>query len=143
MEKASKIIIISLLTIVFFAVDREKCFNPFLMHFHHANIFHLMANCCSVYLIRRASWLPALAIAILSALPFHNIVGFSGVIFAALGILYGRYPSKLFWWAIAIVLVTGLIPNVSMGYHLVNMFAGFIVGYIYQSYKLYEAYRNR
>lgn len=144
MEKISKTIIISLLFAIYFLVDRQQMHNIFLMHFHHANIFHLLANCWSVYLIRRADWIPAYFIAVLCSIPFaETTIGFSGVIFAALGMLYGKYPSKLFWWASAIVLVTGLLPNISALFHFINLIAGFVVGYCYQMTKLYVNYRNR
>jgi hypothetical protein len=144
MEKNCKIAIIVILFACFFLVDKESMQKATLLHFQHANIFHLLANAWSIHLIKRAKWIPAYIIAVLCALPFtDNTLGFSGVIFAALGIIYGRYPSKLFVWAVAIVLVTGLLPSIHVLFHLICLFAGFFVGYIYQLTKLYVEYRNR
>ncbi len=144
MEKISKAIIISVLVILFAIYGKGQTHSCFDMHLFHANIFHLLANCWAVFIIRRADWIPAYAIAVPCAIPFaHSTVGFSGVIFAALGIIYGRYPSKLFWWAVAIVLITALIPSVNAAFHLICMFAGFIAGYAYEITRLYVKDRNR
>lgn len=145
MEKISKAAIITALMAVYLFIGNEHFTSAWALHFHHANIFHLLANCWAVFLIRRADWVPAYLTATVCAIPFAggSMVGFSGVIFAALGIFYGRFPSKVFWWSAAIVLVTGMLPGISATFHLVTLTAGFIVGYIYQSVKLYAEYRNR
>lgn len=144
MEKISKAILITILFAIYFLIDIQPMQNAILLHFQHANIFHLLANCWSIYLIRKAEWIPAYIIAVLCCIPFtETTIGFSGVIFAALGILYGRYPSKLFWWASAIVLATGLLPNINAMFHLICLFAGFFIGYSAQMIKLYVNYRNR
>ena len=144
MEKYSKTIIIATL-IAAYVLGKYIALpqNAITLHFIHVNIFHLLANCWAIYIIKKLDWIPAYFIAAILAVPFSNLVGFSGVIFAALGILYGKYPSKLFWKSAAIVLVTGMLPNISVTFHLLCLFAGFIAGYIYQMTKLYVNYRNR
>lgn len=145
MEKFSKASIIATLAIIFFFFGREHFTSTWLLHFQHANIFHLLANCWAIFLFKKPAWIPAYLIATASAIPFQEgeMIGFSGVLFAALGWVYGRYPSRRLWWAAAIIIITGLLPDISAAYHLITLFAGFFCGYIFQIIVLYVKYRNR
>lgn len=143
MEKISKLVIIAALSVAFFLIDAHNV-SAITMHFAHANIFHLLANCWCVWLIRRAAWIPSYIIAAVVATAFStHMVGFSGLICAAMGITYGRYPSDRFIWALGIMALTGILPYISAEYHIACLTAGFVIGYIYQIAKLYAQYRNR
>lgn len=114
-------------------------------HFFHANIFHLAVNCLSVWTLFRKDMRygmtqPVLAYLIGTASWFFtssDVVGFSNVIFALIGL---RTPALgHFWWKqpavilfLAITALMALLPQVSAVTHIVSFVLGCIVAGAYR-----------
>ena len=105
----------------------------------HANFWHLAGNLFVLWLIKGKMYLaPAIVIAwITSYLPAWSIygevgmtVGFSGVLFAIVGIKWGvaanlkRFSTK----ALPFALIGILIPHLNWCIHFYSMVAGYIYG---------------
>lgn len=115
--------------------------------FSHANVFHLAANMICLYMVRVKSWdwgVCYLIGVLCTFLPcpvwswgemgFVNIpsCGLSGVLMAAIGILWGRSKARgkmrlMMRYVILPVVLTGLLPNMNA---LVHLWC-FSLGYIY------------
>ena len=108
----------------------------------HVNIWHLAGNLFVLWLLRRKLWLvPSVVMAVLcSFLPVFGIwpigmtVGFSGVLFAIIGIKYGvlcrsGMPVKEFCRkALPFAVVGIVIPHINWCLHLYCLLAGFVYG---------------
>lgn len=110
--------------------------SPFTYQFSHANIFHLAGNCLTLYYVyynRVFSSLKTLLICYaISVVAFQtNSVGFSGVIFAMIGIIYGSCMTLKNTVTISISLLMGFVlPHISGLLHLNCFFMGFAASYI-------------
>lgn len=115
--------------------------NHMLFSFFHANIFHLLGNLlCLVMLKGRmhvaadfvsavvASFMPVIFIPALS--PSLPVCGFSAVLFAEVGIRFGRSEQfmrmiKASWLFFTIIF---FVPKIVMGIHLYAMIIGYLIG---------------
>lgn len=135
-------ILICLLAVQFFGdlawlSSQEYIVRIFVCHFFHANIFHLLANSLSVYVMFRR-WKPwqivcSFFIAVTSVAIYSSpVVGFSNVIYAMIGVKAPSFDSK--WWLLpstrvflAVTLAMLVFPNVSAVTHIVSFVAGLLV----------------
>lgn len=135
--------------------------NSILFPFFHANIFHALCNILCLWTIRGKHYLvPSFIISFLCSLlpeysplscfvPFINassdgaclpIMGFSGILFAIIGIKYG-YVAK---WKTMLsrtwlfFLITAFIPNVAMLFHLYCIIVGYLYGFIKSTLDLWR-----
>lgn len=112
-------------------------YNNIVFPLSHANIFHLLCNILCLWYIRRLSFYlpPAIAISfICSFFPenIHNIMGFSGVLFSIIGLIYGEnnrgYDMIKNNWIF--FFVTAFIPNVAVLFHIYCLIFSFFIGKI-------------
>ena len=104
----------------------------------HANIFHLAANVLCLFLLKIRLRLPiTLAISfVCSYLPQWSpwgtepILGFSGVLFAAVGIAWGRAHQfrRMCRYCLLPTIIYGLFPHVALTFHLYTLLLGYAVG---------------
>ena len=100
----------------------------FIFHFHHSNIWHLLANASCIYAMKKFRWLESYSVAFLcSWLIVSPTVGISGMVFAAIGFNLGENGmwKGLLKCAFSAVLF-GLMPGVSMLFHVMCLFVGFV-----------------
>ena len=106
-------------------------------HFHHSNIWHLLANASCIYAIRNFRWIESFVVAsICSFVVTCPTVGISGLVFAAIGFNLGHSGK---WKALLkcslSAVVFGLMPGVSMLFHLACLLVGFLVVYLRRALK--------
>lgn len=109
-------------------------------HFFHANIFHLAVNCLSVWSLFRKGYTYSLTLLIwayiIASISWFctsaDVVGFSNIIFALIGIRtpslksrYWRDPAVIAFFAITILMA--LLPQVSAVTHVVSFVLGCMV----------------
>lgn len=112
----------------------------FTFHFNHANIWHLLANSSCVLAVRKIRWVESYAIAVAcSFLVIEPTVGLSGILFSAIGLNLGKrsFTKGLFRCFVTAFLI-GLLPGVSLVYHLVTLLAGYAYGWCAESIRLYR-----
>lgn len=112
----------------------------FIFHFYHANIWHLLANASCVYVMKKIRWIEAYLIAVLCSFVIVNpTIGLSGVLFAAIGINIGKnsYTKGLVRCSLS-ALIFGLLPNVSLLFHLSTLLIGYCYGWIVETWRLYR-----
>lgn len=106
----------------------------FIFHFHHSNVWHLLANASCIYVMKKFRWLESYAVAVLcSWLIVTPTVGISGMVFAAIGFNLGEKStwkglSKCFFSAV----LFGLMPGISMLFHVSCLLAGFFSIYLWR-----------
>lgn len=147
----TRYIIITVLAVLHFTAvpvpvyDGSPLYSHLFFHFFHANIFHLSGNAMCVALLRNVRWVEAYVIATLGSLWIDvPTIGFSGVIFSAIGIWYGysaEYQKAL--RSLAYAVVTGMLPGVSMSYHIISLLSGFAYGWTIESIRIYRRIRPR
>lgn len=106
-------------------------------HFYHSNIWHLLANASCIYAIRKFRWLESFIVAsICSWVVVYPTVGVSGMVFAAIGLNLGNNGNwkGLLKCSLSAV-VFGLMPGVSMLFHLVCLVVGFLFIYSWRKLK--------
>ena len=126
-----------LLADVSWIMEQEAFVRVLLCHFFHGNIFHLLANGLSVYVMFRRwkAWQIAVAyvIAVVSVMlcPAH-VIGFSNVIYAVIGLKTPSFDSA--WWKLpstkillCVTVVMLLFPNVSAVTHIISFVMGLAV----------------
>lgn len=133
----------------------------------HANVFHLICNILCLWQIRSVSrWVtPAVIISFLASfLPVLTLsfatdlisicsgavlseptivqptMGFSGILFAILGLQYGFYDKgrqmlRNTWF---FFLITAFIPNIAVLFHIYCIAMAFVAGWVYGSYCLWK-----
>lgn len=135
--------VILILLVLFFLSEPTPVYkgcellHRFIFHFHHSNIWHLLANASCIYAMRKFRWLESYAVAFgCSWLIVEPTVGISGMVFAAIGFNLGekRMWKGLLKCAISAVLF-GLMPGVSMLFHVMCLFVGFVSIYLWRSLK--------
>lgn len=100
-------------------------------HFYHTNFWHLLANGLCLWVMKRIRWVEAYVTAVVcSVCIVHPTIGMSGVIFAAIGLNLGvaKGGLKRLMKTAAYAVVFGLLPGVSMGFHLMTLGMGWILG---------------
>lgn len=121
-------------------LHKNLWYTPLIYHIFHANIFHLAANCLSIWVVFRKgetySCSPLLIAYIIGTLSWFctssDVVGISNIIFALIGL---RTPSiKHSWWRsrpviifLAVTLLMALFPQVSAVTHIVSFVLGSLV----------------
>lgn len=112
----------------------------FMFHFHHANIFHLLANAVCFYSMRKIRWAEAYVIAVAcSFFVVHPTVGLSGLLFAAAGINMGKQGNgKGASVCLLSALLCGLLPGVSLVLHVSSFLTGFAYGWCIETYRIYR-----
>ena len=130
-------------------VIRQSKIVQMLLHpFFHGNIFHLLANALTLYLIvpRAKTWhlVAGYALGALSLLAVSNpVIGFSNIIYAVIGVRSPSFDS--YWWKhpgthifLAVTLAMLLLPNVSAVTHIVSFVGGVIVSVLSRWFKQIE-----
>lgn len=103
----------------------------------HANVFHLLANVLCLWMIPcglhlGSAWAVAVACSFLPCFLGEGTCGFSGVLFAIVGMSWGRV--RLFremlwrnkWW----IVIPMFVPHVNALLHIWCLLGGFLVGYL-------------
>lgn len=109
-------------------------------HFHHSNFFHLLANASCIFAIRKIRWFESYIIAFLcSFFVTDPTVGISGILFSAIGMNIGKkaYVKGLLKCSVT-ALAIGLLPGVSLVYHLVSLLSGYAYGWCAESIRIYR-----
>lgn len=128
-----KYAVLILLAVLYLTTEPTPCFNGcdfprrLIFHFHHSNIWHLLANASCIYVMKKFRWSESYVISVLASwVIVHPTVGISGMIFAAIGCNCGeRNLWKSLWKCGISAVVFGLMPGVSMLFHVVCLSAGF------------------
>ena len=139
-----RIPLILLLTACFF-IWKPKVGMPLLIgalthHFLHANIFHLAVNCLAVWTMFNTrwkdSWMELLAGLFLGAVAYaiagQDVVGFSNVLFAVLGIRYFKYEWYKTSYACVLpiaIIISSVIPGISVLTHFFSFLGGVLVAW--------------
>lgn len=120
--------------------EGSPLYRHLLFHAFHSNIFHLAGNLICVYLLRNARWVEAYVVATLCSFAITEpTVGLSGVIFAAIGICYGHLAEYgKMARCLAYTFVIGLLPGVSMVYHIISLLTGYAYGWSIGSIRIYN-----
>lgn len=143
------VLVLSFFLLPKYAVGDDSGFiHHVLFPISHANIFHLAGNILCLWLFKIKLHLPVtVAVSfVCSYLPQFNLwgmepfMGFSGILFAVIGIMYGRQnrPKRMFKYCIIPLLITGLFPHVCLSIHLYCLLAGYAYGYLLETYRLYR-----
>lgn len=143
------ILILSFYLLPKYAVGSDSDFiHHALFPISHANIFHLAGNLLCLWLFKIKLHLPVAVVVsfVCSYLPQFNFwgmepfMGFSGILFAIIGIMYGERnkPKRMFKYCIVPVIITGLFPHVCLSIHLYCLLAGFAYGYVLETYLIYK-----
>lgn len=135
-----KYVVLILLSVLYLTTEPTPCFQGcefparLIFHFYHSNFWHLLANCSCIYVMRRFSWLESYIIAFLCSWVIVNpTVGISGIIFAAIGSNIGRQKSwKGLLKCSVSALLFGLLPGVSMAFHLSCLAGGYFTQYLWR-----------
>lgn len=117
-----------------FAFPDRYAAGHLLFHFSHANVFHLLANLMCLWMMRfPIKWGWAFGFASLASLvpsptwswgsmsfEMMPTCGLSGMLFAAIAIAFAEKSRfrEMCKFVVIPILVTGLMPNVNMLYHL-------------------------
>ena len=125
-------------------LQQNNVLRAFIYHFFHGNIFHLLANALSLYVMvpRSKVWhlLSAYIIATLSAFVIASpMIGISNVVYALIGV---RTPSFDSWWwkhpgtivFFAVTIMMLFLPNVSGLSHIISFAAGMAISIISRWY---------
>lgn len=122
--------------------DKEIGYPMFTYAFRHANIFHLACNLIAIYSIKDFRYLPSMAIGVICyMLPRYTeyTVGFSGVICAAIGIIWGEYFAtgstrrnriKFVTCTVLPLCLSLFIPQIDGLIHIYALIIGLLYGYI-------------
>lgn len=141
---------IILLLVLFFVTEPTPVYKGcdfyahFIFHFHHSNIFHLLANASCILALKKLRWVESYAIAVLcSFLITVPTVGISGILFAAIGMDIGKraYMKGLLRCSVTALLI-GLLPGVSLVFHLLSLISGYAYGWCVESYRIYRRCRT-
>lgn len=142
--------VIILLLVLFFTAEPTPVYEGcellphFVFHFHHSNIFHLLANASCILALKRIRWVESYVIAVLcSLLIVEPTVGISGILFAAIGMNIGKraYLKGFFRCSVTAFLI-GLLPGVSLVFHLLSLISGYAYGWCIESYRIYRRCRT-
>ena len=110
--------------------------------FFHANLFHLLGNCLSVYVVWQfrsdhpfvvaASLYGVALLAALITLSDTPTVGASGVVFASVGFRLNRCRSLKTWGVVLLSVAVGaLFSQINAALHGVALLGGWLVAMVY------------
>lgn len=136
---ASVVLVVSYFTMPQFAFPGGGILGHVLYPLSHANLWHLAANIvclwmipCGLHLL--SAYLVAVLCSFLPCFLVESTCGFSGVLFAIVGMSWGRvrrFKDMLWknkWWLVIPI----FIPHVNALLHIWCLFGGFLVGYIWR-----------
>lgn len=135
--------VLILLAVLYLTTEPTPCFlgcdlsAHFLFHFYHSNFWHLLANGSCIYVMKKFRWLESYVIAVVcSWLIVEPTVGISGMVFAAIGCNLGERKvwKGLMKCSVSAVLF-GLLPGVSMIFHLACLLVGYFTQYLWRKYR--------
>ena len=138
-----KIIVILILLVLYLLSEPTpvfqgcKIWHHFIFHFYHSNIWHLLANASCIYAMKKFRWLESYAVAFLcSWLIVTPTVGISGIVFSAIGFNLGERGmwKGLLKCSFSAVLF-GLMPGVSMLFHVACLLVGFLSIYLWRVFR--------
>lgn len=135
-----KYTVLILLAVLYLTTEPTPCFYGcelnarLLFHFYHSNIWHLIANGTCIYAIRKFRWIESYVIAVVCSLFIvEPTVGISGMVFAAIGCnLGGQGMWKGLWKCGVSAVLFGLLPGVSMVFHLACLVVGYFMKYLWR-----------
>lgn len=138
-----KYIVLILLAVLYFTTEPTPCFYGceltarLLFHFYHSNIWHLIANGTCIYAMRKFCWIESYVIAFLcSWVIISPTVGISGMVFAAIGCNLGsQNMRKGLLKCGASAVLFGILPGVSMSFHLACLIVGYFTKYLWRKYR--------
>lgn len=144
-----KVVVLISLLVLFLLLEPTPVYkgcgflNHLIFHFYHANIWHLLGNGLCIYAMKRMNWAVAYVIAVVCSFAIVSpTVGMSGIIFAAIGIRMGCFANvKGLWRCCISAILFGLLPGVSLVFHLLSLLAGFAYGYRCTKYRLRGGFR--
>lgn len=129
-----KYAVLILLAVLYLTTEPTPCFqgcgfsSRLIFHFHHSNVWHLLANASCIYVMKKFRWFEAYAIAVgCSFVIVQPTVGISGMVFAAIGCNLGEHGlwKALLKCGVSAVLF-GLLPGVGMMFHLACLSVGYL-----------------
>lgn len=144
--KVTKITLVAILALVFAVeklTDTYVTGDAMVNQFMHANIFHLLLNCWAVRSIVRGEIMPPCVLAVVAVLLGWvgflcggNVVGFSGALYAMLGIQWKIFGTKTNVIVTASVFALGIIlPGLAFVAHVLPFCLGLAVGWAYNMIK--------
>ena len=163
-----KTLVSSLLVISYFMLpkcgftsfDGSLCVDVILSHLlypvSHANVWHLAANIMCLWMIPcrihlKTSYWIAVACSFIPAVSLFDCIvdwniafvkeptmGFSGIIFAIVGISWGKVCKfrEMLWKNKWYLIVPAFLPHINFLIHFYCLVAGFVVGFIFCSKKI-------
>ena len=128
-----RLFIILILLVLYFISEPTPVYpgcdllHRFTFHFNHSNIWHLLANASCIYVMKKFRWIESYVISVLcSWVILSPTVGISGMVFAAIGCNLGkRRLWKLLFECSLSAALFGILPGVSMLFHLACLWSGF------------------
>lgn len=134
--------VLILLAVLYLTTEPTPCFQGcgfsarLLFHFHHSNIWHLLANASCIYVMKKFRWAESYAVAVVCSLSIvEPTVGISGMVFAAIGCNMGEREQWEGLWKCAVsAVLSGLLPGVSMAYHLLCLVTGYCLLYLWRKW---------
>lgn len=132
--------VLILLAVLYLTTEPTPCFqgceftDHLIFHFYHSNIWHLIANGTCIYAMKRFRWIVSYLIAVeCSFFIVEPTVGISGMVFAAIGCNLGeRQAWKGLLKCSASAVLFGLLPGVSMFFHLLCLLNGYFWLYFWR-----------
>lgn len=152
-KTATLVLSLALLILAFFNAPQQCVLQPgcgitghLCYHFFHANVFHAICNIWCLlalafyydiedyelllaYIIACTfpTWNCLIAVILLPA--GFNVIGFSGVCFALMGIVFYKVARKLYYlaWVITVLVIGYYIPGMAAGIHFYCFFMGIFV----------------
>lgn len=129
-----KYAVLILLAVLYLTTEPTPCSqgcdfsSRLIFHFHHSNVWHLLANASCIYVMKQFRWLESYVIAVLCSFIIEQpTIGISGMVFAAIGCNLGK---RGLWKGLikcgVSAVVFGLLPGVSMLFHVTCLSAGYL-----------------
>lgn len=145
-----KVIRISIITILISVYSLQylaglQSDDAFLCQWMHVNIFHLSANCWALWSILRSRMMPSSYLLVVGVLfgwlgfaCTSNVMGFSGALYAMLGIQWRYFNSRINLIITASIFALGIIlPQLTAVAHIIPFTLGLMFGYVYNFFKDY------
>lgn len=119
--------------------------NAFACQWMHVNVFHLAANCWALWSILRSRMMPSFYLLIVGVLfgwvgflCTSDVMGFSGALYAMLGVQWRYFHSWTNIIITASIFVLGIIlPQLTAVAHIIPFALGLMFGYVFNFFKGY------
>jgi len=116
--------------------------NHLLYPFSHANVWHLAANILCLWMLQcplhiSTTFVCAVLCSFLPCFVSEPTMGFSGVLFAMVGISWGKihHFRDMIWKNKWYLIIPPFLPHMNFMIHFYCLIAGYICGSLYQTYK--------